>query len=161
MHLTHSHHKHYAPLLTCIEHIQWKILEACVNVCWVYSVESVFTILLVHKVTFLVFLAMCSRGYIHYSPYYHQIGCIKLLNCYIFRGCVLDMASYAVDFIYILEKLDFVGGGGGDVCCFVFYCAVLLCPQIIVYIMARRSYCFVCILHYLIMMQTYLKVLKL
>ena len=31
-------------ILTCIEHIGWNILEACVNACWIYSVESVLVL---------------------------------------------------------------------------------------------------------------------
>ena len=38
---TPFHHHHCADLLACIQHKQWKILEACVNACWVYFVESV------------------------------------------------------------------------------------------------------------------------
>ena len=43
-----------------------------------------------------------------------------------------------------------------------YYCAVLCCAQMIEYIMAQRSYSFVCTLHYLIIiiMQTCLKLLK-
>ena len=41
MQATPSHFRHYADLLNCIEHIRWRILEACVNVCWVYAVGSV------------------------------------------------------------------------------------------------------------------------
>ena len=41
MHATPSHYHYYVDLLTYIEHIRWKNLEACVNACWVYSVESV------------------------------------------------------------------------------------------------------------------------
>ena len=43
-----------------------------------------------------------------------------------------------------------------------YYCAVLCCAQMIEYIMAQRSYSFVCTLHYLIIiiMQTCLKILK-
>ena len=44
MHATtppHHHYHYHADLLTCIEHIRWTILEACVNTCWVYSVKSV------------------------------------------------------------------------------------------------------------------------
>lgn len=37
MHVTPSHCHHYADLFNCVEHIRWKILEACVNACW--SVE--------------------------------------------------------------------------------------------------------------------------
>ena len=33
--------KEYNDLLTCIEHIWWKILDECINACWVYSIKSV------------------------------------------------------------------------------------------------------------------------
>ena len=48
----------YADLLTCIEHIWWNILDACVNVCWVYSVESV------SKVQFSRLLSLFSSQYV-------------------------------------------------------------------------------------------------
>ena len=53
---TPSLYHHYAYLLTSIEHIQWKIQKACVNACWVYSVESVSKMQLVLSVTFHIFL---------------------------------------------------------------------------------------------------------
>ena len=40
MHGIHSHY-HHADLLTWFDHIRWNISEACVNVCCVYSIESV------------------------------------------------------------------------------------------------------------------------
>ena len=39
MHATPSHYRHYADLLTCIEHIRWEILDAYVYAFWVFSVE--------------------------------------------------------------------------------------------------------------------------
>ena len=52
--------------------------------------------------------------------------------------------------------------GKAEFCSF-YYCTVLLCVQIIEYIMAQWSYSFVCTLHYriIIIMQTYLNILNL
>ena len=55
MHATPSNYCHHADLLTCIEHIRWKILEACINASWVYSVESVSTMYLV-----IPYFAICG-----------------------------------------------------------------------------------------------------
>ena len=44
----------------CIEHVQWKILEARVNGSWVYSAETVSKMLLVLSVTFFIFCAICG-----------------------------------------------------------------------------------------------------
>ena len=74
------------------------------------------------------------------------------------RGCVPEVVvpSYAVASRHIYNS-----GTAGF--CFFHYCAGLWCAQIIEYIMAWWSYLFVCRLYYLIIiiMQTYLKVLKL
>ena len=56
MHATPSHYNNCAELLTCIEHIRWKIPEACVNACWVYSLESLSEIQFVLSVNLLDFL---------------------------------------------------------------------------------------------------------
>ena len=45
------HSTDFADLLICIEHILWKILEACTNACCVYSDESVSKMELVILVT--------------------------------------------------------------------------------------------------------------
>ena len=37
IHATPSNYHHHACLLTCIEHIRWNMLEACVNACWADS----------------------------------------------------------------------------------------------------------------------------
>ena len=46
-----------------LEHIRWKILEACVNTCWQNYVESVSKIKLVLSITFFIFIAtyVCIR----------------------------------------------------------------------------------------------------
>ena len=61
-HDTPSHYHHHADFLTCIENIRWKILDACVNVCWVYSVESMSNkkMYIVLSSTFLTFFAICG-----------------------------------------------------------------------------------------------------
>ena len=66
----------------------------------------------------------------------------------------LIVPSYAVGFIYIPGKLDYVS--------FTTDGAFLCCVQMIEYIMTRWSYPFVCTQHYLIIiiMQTYQKVLN-
>ena len=64
VHVTPSHYHHHADLLTCIEHVRWKILEACVNVCWAYSVESVFKMWLILSVTLFILFAMCGVVYV-------------------------------------------------------------------------------------------------
>ena len=93
MHASHSHYHHYTELLTCIGHIWRKILEVCVNACWVYHVESVPKILLVLSVVFLIFRTICrvvcvkrvrSRlgEYIYISSYHHnQIRSFNLSHC--------------------------------------------------------------------------------
>ena len=60
MHASPSHYHHYAYFLTCIDHTRWKILEAWVNGCCVYSVESVSKMQLVLLVTLLIFFAICG-----------------------------------------------------------------------------------------------------
>ena len=58
-HATPSHFDQHASLLTCIEHIWWKGLEACVNDCWVHSAESVSPMWSVLSIT-LIFFAKCG-----------------------------------------------------------------------------------------------------
>ena len=59
-HFTPSHYHYYAYLLTCFEYIRWKIIEACVNDCWVHSVKGVFKILSILSITLLIFFAICE-----------------------------------------------------------------------------------------------------
>ena len=58
MHATPSHYHNHTNVLACNEHIRWKIQEACVNACWVYSVESLSKMKLVLLVTFFIFFAI-------------------------------------------------------------------------------------------------------
>ena len=60
MHATLSHYHHHANSLTSIEHMWRKILESCINTCWVYSVESVSKLYLGLSVAFFIFFAMCG-----------------------------------------------------------------------------------------------------
>ena len=66
--LQHSHYHHYADLLTCIEHIWLKILEACINACWIYSAQSVSNMSLFLSVTFLILFAS------------YRVVCVKLAH---------------------------------------------------------------------------------
>ena len=59
MHATPSHYYHHAALLTCIEHIRWKIPGACVNACWVYSVGIVSKMKFILSITLLIFFTLC------------------------------------------------------------------------------------------------------
>ena len=47
IYVTPSNYHHYADLPTCIGHIRWKIPEACLNACWIYSVNSEYKMYLV------------------------------------------------------------------------------------------------------------------
>ena len=60
LHATPSHYHRHGDLLISIEHIGWKIAEACVNAYWVYSVESVSKMYLVLSVTYIIFFAICG-----------------------------------------------------------------------------------------------------
>ena len=44
MDATHSRCHRQTDSFTCIEHIRWQILEACVSACRAYSVESVYDV---------------------------------------------------------------------------------------------------------------------
>ena len=63
-HATPSRSHRNADLLARIEHIRWKILGACVNACWVYSVESV-----VSSLDYLPYISsQCVRLYVLNYP---------------------------------------------------------------------------------------------
>ena len=88
-----------------------------------------------------------SRAYIHNSSYHHhQIRSINHSQCcHIFPwfcarvGCTIICCGFHI-YIYIPGKPKL---------CFLYYCAVLWCVQMIKYIMAQCSHLFVCTLHYL------------
>ena len=81
MHAAPAHYHYHADFLTCIEHIWWKSLEACVNVCWEYSCECVQDV---------------NKSEVWIFPIVHIF----------FRGCVpgVFVLSYTVGFIYIQES---------------------------------------------------------
>ena len=169
---TLSHYQHLADLITCIEHMGWKILQACLSSCWVYSVESVFKVKLILSIPFLIFFAICGAvcvilahsrlGDREDTLTTHLIIIIKSevsilpIVVIFFRGCVpgVVVPSYAVRFKCILVKL-------------VLFLLLLYNWIMHAMIHARIRYGpifgFVCFtLHYLIIiiMQTYLKVLN-
>ena len=111
-------------LLTCIEHIRWKIPDVCVNTCWVYSVESVSKVLLVLAGTFLIFFTICGvicailshsslgdREYIfitHLVIIKSEVSTIAIVVIF-FHDCVPEVVvpTYAGSFIYIPGKQGF------------------------------------------------------
>ena len=99
------------------------------------------------------------KGYIYSSGYYqhrnHQIGSINLTHCYhIFRGCVPEMfvASFSVTYCIYIPGILFLS----SLC-------ILWRVQITGYVLACRSYSFICTQHHLIIIivQTYLKTFNL
>ena len=100
---------------------------------------------------------MWSTGYIHNSiGHHHQIESINLTHCchsfpwlLAWGGCTIIWSLF--------QKYPREAG-----LCFLYFCAVLWCAQIILCIMAQWQYSSVCTLHYviIIIMQTYLKILN-
>ena len=96
------------------------------------------------------------KGYIYSSCYYHhQIGSIHLSHCYhIFPW----LCAWDVRCIIFCHLLNIRSGKTGNVA------SLLLCSlwwvQIFGYVLACRSYSFVCTVHHpiIIIVQTYLKV---
>ena len=142
-----------------------------INVCRV-SCGGVFNILLVLSIIFYfhynIWGCMCStdpfqyrwlKGYIYSICYHHhQIGSIHLSHCHhIFRGCVPEVFVTT----YSITYCTYVPGKPGI--CFHYYCAVYDRVQIVGYVLACRSYSFVCTVHHLIVIivQTYLETLNL
>ena len=99
------------------------------------------------------------KGYIYSICYHHhQIGSIHLSHCHhIFRGCVPEVFVTT----YSITYCTYVPGKPGI--CFHYYCAVYDRVQIVGYVLACRSYSFVCTVHHLIVIivQTYLETLNL
>ena len=99
------------------------------------------------------------EGYIYSSCYYHhQIGSIHLSHCYdIFPW----LCAWDICYIILCHLLYVHSGKTGNLF------SLLLCNlwwmQIVGYVLACRSYSFVCTLHLLIIIivKTYLKILKL
>ena len=121
MDATPSRYHHHADSIICIEHIRWKIPEASVNTCWVYSVRCLSKIELIFSVTVLICFAICfilahshSGGRLDIFTT-HLIIIIKSelsifhIVVIFFRGCVPEgVVRYAVDFIYIPVKMRLV-----------------------------------------------------
>ena len=142
-----------------------------INVCRVSS-GGVFNMLLVLSITFYfhynIWGCMCStgsfqyrwlKGYIYGSCYHHhQIGSIQLSHCYPIFSCLCAWDVCCIIFCHLLYVRS---GKTGNLF------SLLLCSlwwvQIFGYVLACRSYSFVCIVHHLIIIiaQTYLKALNL
>ena len=98
------------------------------------------------------------RGYIHsWCYYHHQIGSINLTHYYIFPW----LCAWDVCYIIFCHLLHINSGKTGILV------SLLLCSlwwvQIVGYVLACRSFAFVCTLHHpiIIIVQTYLKTLNL
>ena len=134
----YPHCHHHADLFTCIEHIRWKILEVCINDCWVYSVESVFKMQLVLPVTFIIFAIYgIARVKLAHSilgdreHIFENSSCYPAPNRKYQRFPLCWLYHHMLSVSYISRESWF---------CFLYYFAVLWCTQIIQYIMARWSY---------------------
>ena len=122
------------------------------NVVWYQSTHGVVCVELAH------FSSRWLKGYIYSSCYYHQIGSIHLSRCYhIFPW----FCAWDVCYIIFCHLLHIRPGRTGNLF------SSLLCSlwwlQIFGYVLACRSYSFVCTVHHLIIIivQTYLKALNL
>ena len=161
-------------IIACVFHDTsiWHVLIICMyqdtaihNLygCWGSLVCSVFESFMrsafVHKSQMLLFIAIMKTQKIYSSCYYHnQIGSIHLSHCYhIFPWlCTWDVCC-----IILCHLLHIRSGKTGNLF------SSLLCSlwwvQIFRYVLACRSYSFVCTVHDLtiIIVQTYLKALNL
>ena len=146
-------------------------LNIYINVCRV-SCGGVLNMLLVLSITFNFYYklwgCLCStgpfwfrwlKGYIYSSCYYHhQIGSVHLSHCYHISPwlCARDVC-----YIIFCHLLHVRSGKTGNLF------SLLLCSlwwvQIVWYVLACRSYPFVCTVHHLIIIivQTYLKIFEL
>ena len=142
-----------------------------INICRV-SFGGVFNMLLVLSITFHfhynIWGCMCSagsfqyrwlKGYIYSSYYYHHhIGSIHLSHCYHISPW---LCAWDVSYIIFCHLLHIGSGKTGNLF------SLLLCSLwwvlIVGYVLACRSYSFVCTLHHpiIIIVQTYLKTLDL
>ena len=128
-----------------------------INVCRV-SCGGVANMLLVLSITFYfhynIWGCMCStgpfqyrwlKGYIYSSCYYHhQIGSIHLSHCYIFPW----LCAWGVCYIIFCHLLHIRCGKTGNL--FSLLSCSLWWVQIFGYVLACRSYSFVCTVHHLI-----------
>ena len=101
MHATPSHYHHYAELLTYIEHIRLKFLEACVNDCWannrvhynrmvVFVCKSNYLIIIIMHTTFK---NVCQVG--TFSNVCLRLTQLSQLSFMQYIGhCVFSLPSY-------------------------------------------------------------------
>ena len=157
-------------VITLHRFYEYFIGYSCPDVCkWSLSCRCLSNMLLVLLISFCHYYiqgCVCStcpfqfrwlKGYIHSSCYYHhQIGSINVTHCYhIFPWlCAWDVCY--IIFCHLLhihsEKTR------------ILFSLLLCClwwVQIVRYILACRSYSFLCTLHHIIIAQTFLKTLNL
>ena len=162
-HFTAIHYHHCARLLTGTEYIQMFVgypVEVCLTCCLSYRLPFIFIIIYgVICVQLAHFSSWWLKGYIFSSCcYHHQIGSIHLSRCYhIFPWLCASDVCYII-FCHLLHTRF---GRTGNLF------SLLLCSlwwvQIFGYVLACRSYSFVCTVHHLIMiiLQTYLRAFNL
>ena len=112
----------------------WQILDACVNACWLYSIER----FCVSKM--LIKLAHASLGHWQDIILTHLI--IIIIKSEISTFPLLSYLSVVVCLGWLYHHmlcLPYIYPGK-DRLCFFYYCTVLYCVQMIEYIMARWSY---------------------
>ena len=148
-----------------------KVFGTSSNVCRV-SCGGVPSMLLVLSITSYfhdnIWGCICStgpfqyrwlKGYIYSSCYYHhQIGSIHLSHCY---HIFLWLCAWDVCYIIFCHLLHMNSGKIGNLFSLLLYS--LRWVRIVGYVLACRSYLFVCILHHfiIIIVQPYLKTLNL
>ena len=151
--------QHYSQALNTYMFVGYPA-EACLTCCESYWWPFIFVIIYgVVCVQLAHFRSRWLKGYIYSSCYYHhQIGSIQLSHCYpIFPwSCAWDVC-----YIIFCHLLHIRSGKTGNLF------SLLLCSlwwvQIFRYVLACRSYSFVCTVHHLIIIivQSYLKALNL
>ena len=132
MHATPSHYHHHADLLTCNEHIRWKIPEACVNACRVpiFCRECVYDVVIL-SVTFLIFFAIYLYIYIYNT---HLIIIIKsdastfsiVVICSLVV-CLRWLYHYMLSVSYIYMYVYNLGTTGS--CFFLLLCNLMMCAN--------------------------------
>ena len=132
MHATSFNYHHHADLLTCIKHIPWEILEACVNAYWVHSVERLSKMWLVIAVTFFIVFAI------------NWVVCVKLArsrlsdreDIFITHLIIIIKSEVSAFPIVVIFPWSCAWGGCTIICswfhihpgktglCFFYYCAI-------------------------------------
>ena len=138
---------------------QQKTIIDCRSCEYISSSNSIYNSYLTVCVQLAHFSSRWLKGYIYSSCYYHhQIGSIHLPHCYhIFQW----LCAWDVCYIIVCYLLHIRSGKSWNLF------SLLLCSlwwvQIFGYVLACRSYSFVCTVHHLIIIivQTYLKALNL